>query len=285
MLSSFDNNLEKLDGLETEYVKTLYYDLPANYEDKYSSKDSIRLCTIVEGEKNLEIGNKNIVYSKNQFLILPPHSSVNMYIPKQTKAFVLELSDKLISSVANKLMDYSEPSKSLLYPSKDIVMDRRFVLRDNDPSIKSDMDFLKSYATSNVNRDPFLVDLYAQKLVYDLLKIFPYDYLKSLRSNSELDRAIAYIHTNLKDPIKVGVLSEISGMSESNFSHTFKKIYGESPQKYIHNAKLELSVDLLRNDSVTDVALQLGFDNISHFIKLFKNKYNLTPKQYQIKNL
>lgn len=282
MLSSFDNNLEKLDGLETKFVKTLYYDLPANYEDKYSSKDSIRLCTIVEGEKNLEIGSKNIIYSKNQFLILPPHSSVNMFIPKRTKAFVIELSDKLISNVASKLIDYKTDSTGFSATSV-IGFDKRFILKDNDPSIKSDVEYLKSYAINQLNQDPFLVDLYAQKLVYDLLKIFPYDYLISLRSNSELDRAIGYIHAHLKEPIKVGSLSEISGMSESNFSHTFKKIYGESPQKYIHNAKLDLSIELLKQESVTDVALQLGFDNISHFIKLFKNKFELTPKQYQIK--
>ncbi|WP_238130026.1 helix-turn-helix domain-containing protein [Vibrio cincinnatiensis] len=30
------------------------------------------------------------------------------------------------------------------------------------------------------------------------------------------------------------------------------------------------------------MALELGYENISYFIRLFKNKFGLTPKQYQV---
>jgi len=37
--------------------------------------------------------------------------------------------------------------------------------------------------------------------------------------------------------------------------------------------------------SVTDVAFELGYENPSHFIKLFKYEYKITPKQYQLRGL
>ena len=35
------------------------------------------------------------------------------------------------------------------------------------------------------------------------------------------------------------------------------------------------------NTSIMDIALEVGFDNLSYFNKLFKRKYNLTPKQFR----
>jgi AraC-like DNA-binding protein len=74
-------------------------------------------------------------------------------------------------------------------------------------------------------------------------------------------------------------------MSESNFSQHFKKEMGLSPQKYLNNLKLEESLALLQHDTVTEVSFELGYDSPSHFIRIFKEKYKTTPKQYQLKGL
>jgi AraC-like DNA-binding protein len=71
-------------------------------------------------------------------------------------------------------------------------------------------------------------------------------------------------------------------MSESNFTNQFKKIIVIKPTEYIKNKKLELAIKLHETESVTDVAFNLGYSNISYFIKLFKSKYNVTPKQYKL---
>jgi len=38
---------------------------------------------------------------------------------------------------------------------------------------------------------------------------------------------------------------------------------------------------MLKTQNVTEVAYDLGYYNISHFILLFKNKYGITPKQFK----
>ena len=35
------------------------------------------------------------------------------------------------------------------------------------------------------------------------------------------------------------------------------------------------------NKTISEIASDLGYENISHFIKAYKNKYNITPKQKQ----
>ena len=69
-------------------------------------------------------------------------------------------------------------------------------------------------------------------------------------------------------------------MSQANLNYYFKKEFGISPKKYQNHVKIERAKDMLYEGSVTQVAMRLGFVNISHFIRLFKAEYGLTPKQY-----
>jgi AraC-like DNA-binding protein len=58
-------------------------------------------------------------------------------------------------------------------------------------------------------------------------------------------------------------------------------LYGITPKEYITNQKLAQAKEMLKNQNVTEVAYDLGYENISHFIALFKAKYGITPKQYK----
>lgn len=74
--------------------------------------------------------------------------------------------------------------------------------------------------------------------------------------------------------------------SKSYISHKFKKTYGITFSRYCNNLKLEDAKELLLNTdlSITEIAFQTGFNDVSHFISLFKTKFGLPPKQYKLKN-
>lgn len=71
-------------------------------------------------------------------------------------------------------------------------------------------------------------------------------------------------------------------MSLANFSLRFKQSMGISPNKYLTNLKLSYAKKELQHShkNVTEIAFDLGYENISYFIGLFKEKYGLTPKQF-----
>lgn len=72
-------------------------------------------------------------------------------------------------------------------------------------------------------------------------------------------------------------------ISYDYFRHKFKEITGYSPQEYIINKRLEMANDLLTttNDSCTEISEKCGFSDSAQFSKMFKDKYNISPRQYR----
>lgn len=273
MLTSFDVHLEKLHGIETEFVKVLYYDLPANYSGTYQSYGYSRFCTILEGEKKVEVKGHYFTYDSSASLVLPPRSKVQMNIPSDTKALVFELNDQLIRQVAKKA--HIEPDSN--YKIEDLL------INNHHRNIKEDISHLMNTAGTGKVDEPFLIDLYAQKLIYDLFRHSPA--AAAISGNQgihPMQQAIDYIKQHIHEPVSAGEIAAYLGISESNFSHSFKKSMGISPQKFINQLKIEHSLLHLKRQSVTDAAFDLGYESISHFIGLFKKTFGITPKQYQI---
>jgi len=73
-------------------------------------------------------------------------------------------------------------------------------------------------------------------------------------------------------------------MSDLNFRQKFKTVFDTTPKKWIQAKKLsKAKLLLLKTDlNVSEVCLELGFDNLSWFVQIFKKEFGVTPKQ--IKN-
>jgi AraC-like DNA-binding protein len=275
MLHTFDSELEKLNGYETDFVKILYYDLPKNYSGTYQSYGYSRICTILEGEKHISVRNKEFTYDQNKALLLPSHSKVHMTIEKPTKALVFELSDDLIQTVV-KNANFQDTLPSIAQPLNEIL------ISDQERNIKEDIQQLIHIGSKEEERERFLIDLYAQKLVYHLLHFKQTGSLIMTQTVNPMQRAIDYMEKHVHDPILISSVAKVLGMSESSFSHAFKKQMGVTPQKYLKKVKINRAVTLLSEKSVTDTAFELGYENPSHFIRIFKEEFGLTPKQFQL---
>lgn len=276
MLNSFDYGLEKIDGLETDHVKILYYDLPKNYSGDYKSYHYARFCTILNGQKKVTLNTNDIfVYNQHNYLLLAPHTKVHMEIEEHTYALVFEISNDLVKEVLSKI-DLSDQVKEGLTISD-------FFLGENKYNIADDIHKIFSVSKSNDINKAFLIDLYAQKLIYELIKNKAAYHILHSNNAFPVQQAIQYIDSNIHNKINLEDLAQSLNMSLSHLSHLFKKNTGIRLTDYIKSKKLEVALTYLPHESVTDIAYNLGYDNISYFIKLFKGKYKMTPKQYKLK--
>ena len=76
-------------------------------------------------------------------------------------------------------------------------------------------------------------------------------------------------------------------MSLSTFKKCFKQYYNTTPAAWLLQRKLDLARHkILTSDlSINQISFECGFEDTSHFIRVFKQKNNLTPLQYRQKNL
>ena len=101
------------------------------------------------------------------------------------------------------------------------------------------------------------------------------------KSQNPAEAAIfEYIHQNLRESISLDTLSAISHFSKSYVIRLFKKSTGQTPTEYINRCRISLAKKLLESKSVTDTALDCGFNNISYFIRIFKRYTGVTPKEW-----
>jgi AraC-like DNA-binding protein len=71
--------------------------------------------------------------------------------------------------------------------------------------------------------------------------------------------------------------------SLSTFKREFRKHYGVSPGRWLLDRRLEHSASLLLTTemSVTEVMLECGFEDLSHFSRAFKEKFGQAPSAYR----
>ncbi len=85
------------------------------------------------------------------------------------------------------------------------------------------------------------------------------------------------------EPIMVQEFLERSGLSYAHQSRVFKKCYGITPLQYITELRMTRAKLLLRdsNNSISQIALILGYDNLGYFSRTFKKSFGISPKDFR----
>ncbi len=96
-------------------------------------------------------------------------------------------------------------------------------------------------------------------------------------------QALRYIEEHYRD----GSLKELSENLHYDFtwySREIKKKTGETYISLVQKKRLSQACFLLRNTdmNIIDISMQVGYDNISYFHRLFQRTFNMSPRQYRI---
>jgi AraC-like DNA-binding protein len=104
-----------------------------------------------------------------------------------------------------------------------------------------------------------------------------------LYNRFEVDRAIAYMNSHFAEKITIEKLAGEVNLSAGHFSKVFKSIAGSSPIDFLNLIRLQKARHmLLHHDiSLTDIALQCGFNTSSYFSYCFIERYHMTPSAYR----
>jgi AraC family transcriptional regulator len=99
--------------------------------------------------------------------------------------------------------------------------------------------------------------------------------------SDRIEKVIEYIDSHFADDITLDGLASIANFSSYHFSRIFFLCTGTSVIKYLKDKRLEEAKLLLlgTDEKVAEIAFRCGFDSISSFNVLFKQKFARTPTQ------
>jgi AraC family transcriptional regulator len=98
-----------------------------------------------------------------------------------------------------------------------------------------------------------------------------------------LKRVLGYIGDNLAENLSLSQLAAVAGMSPHYFSELFKQSTGSTPHRYVLMQRIERAKQHLRHSklSIIDIGLESGFQNPSHFARVFKKCVGIAPSGFQ----
>jgi transcriptional regulator GlxA family with amidase domain len=130
--------------------------------------------------------------------------------------------------------------------------------------------------------------LYERMEVQGILQILLSRFLRHAHQqlpfhDNRIRHALTFIHQNINKKIYLEALATETCVSKDHLIRIFKKATGETPANYITRKKLERAELLLTTTiiPVKNIATELGYDDISYFIRIFRKHSNMSPQEYR----
>lgn len=94
---------------------------------------------------------------------------------------------------------------------------------------------------------------------------------------------LRFIRMHLRSELSNGMLAQMLHMDSRHFIRYFKQMTGYTPAKYVTVKRMEVAKNLLEESELTisEIMEQVGLQDLSHFSKLFKKYYSLSPRAYR----
>lgn len=90
---------------------------------------------------------------------------------------------------------------------------------------------------------------------------------------------VDFMEKNYMNDLTMEEMAYYTGRSLATFKRDFKKISSLTPQKWLIRRRLEAARELIRKGGrkVSEICFDVGFKNLSHFSKLYKETYGMAP--------
>jgi AraC-like DNA-binding protein len=113
---------------------------------------------------------------------------------------------------------------------------------------------------------------------------FIHEYFNLINHNSNSNIRLI-MEENYQYDLKIDGFAKLCNKSLSSFKRSFKDEFKITPAKWLKQKRLETAKTLMSDASlkINQIGYACGFNNPSHFIRIFKNEYGLTPNQFKIK--
>ncbi|MEM7181565.1 MAG: AraC family transcriptional regulator, partial [Spirochaetota bacterium] len=237
------------------------------------------ICLILQGAKETTVEDLSIQFEAGQMLIVSHDIPVVSRIVKASPskpyiAMILSLNIEVLRSL------FEEVGEHIDWKSKDTPM----VLKEQVEE-ETLLCFERYLTIMKSSLETKVIEPMLYREIHFRILMSPSAFMlqRLLRFDSNASRILVAIHEfrkNFKRPIAIPRIAEKIGMGVSSFHSHFKNITQKTPLQYQKDLRLIEANQLLREgkQSVTEIALLVGYESPNQFSREYKKKFGITPK-------
>lgn len=268
----------KFDQMQNENKKPniLYscYSQKSSEGEQFIANHSLGL--IITGTSEISIGEEKFTYSDGDFRFFRRNqlARYTKYPPSggEYKSISITMDQDILRSISTEYDWRMEKSNT----------DITGLALESKGLLKNYIDSIKPYLDGGNEFNKALIDLKVKEAVIILIQLKPVlkDVLFDFSEPGKIDLE-AYMNANYKFNVDINRFAYLTGRSLATFKRDFEKIYNTSPNRWLQHKRLDDAYYLIKEKGwkSSDVYLEVGFKDFSHFSFAFKKAYGVAPSR------
>lgn len=275
-----DHDEEYIDYLPGYRYRIWHNDQSSSFPDHKHAALEIILCS--EDTYTVTVGEEVYKLHEGDILFIPPMKVHSITAPESGERFIMlfDISFFDYFKSKNDILDCFSSAKviginnashiyPLVYSSLNKIINLYFAYNEmNEIEIYSEL--LKIIST--ISHSPESAEDNGEE--------------ETMLTHSEIYnkfvRVLSYIETNYSEDLNLETVAKTTGFSKYHFSRLFKQYTDSTFYDYLCKRRIiEAKKLLITNIPVTDVAFQVGFNNLTTFCRCFKKYTGCSPTQYK----
>lgn len=252
--------------------------------------DHFEIILVERGKGLHDINGKVVGYQEGSIFLLTPDDSHSFRIEEETSFLYIKFTEYFFHKDKDKQekAKWTHKMETILYQPNVIPgvitydeNDRIFILT-LVKQIETEYSSNRCYS-EDIMADclGMIISIIARSICY----IPDHQERAQANNSSKVNQIINHIRKSVyqASEVRIKSLADHFNMSENYISSYFKKQTGESLKTYILKYRLNLVMYRLKksNDTISEIAYDLGFFDDSHLSRLFKQEFGVTPKEFR----
>lgn len=275
--------LEKIDtGFESSILVKQHTEFEENLKPFWHFHPELELVYVNKGQGKRHIGNHLSYFNNSQLLLIGsnlPHNGFTDRLTTNGSQTLVQFKEDFMGKEFFEVPEMKQVKELLERSKKGILfgiptkkkLGKKIEKLTEKKGFKQILVFLE------------ILHQLAKTDDYTLLNVDGYAFETEPQDSSKIDSIYKYINENFKEHISLDEISDVASMTVPAFCRYFKKVTGKTFTKLVNEYRVVHATKLLSESqmSITDIAYECGFNNFSHFNKLFKEITGKSASKYR----
>lgn len=249
------------------------------------------MIAILKGKANFVINHSRVTIDENSFLVVNRGSTLSFKLQANTRLCLLYFNTLLSDILSTDIF-----KKKVSIPTFETASDFSLLehVHYQNASLKSHFTLLLDLGDSCASFHALKADMLIRSMLDDLMA----ENYEAMRASAKLQvvkkatrvdlfkrlqLARKWMEQHYSARVNLRQAADIAMLNQEHFLRMFKHAYQQTPHQYLTQLRLERAKLLLRHTSepVSSVSQQVGFESLSSFSGLFKQRVGSTPGEFR----